>query len=64
MRMKKAGELMGIPVVDHIILGDREYVSFAERFGWMKTKEAFREVEGRGFYGPPEDTGSCTGGGL
>ena len=64
MRMKKAGELMGIPVVDHIILGDREYVSFAERFGWMKTKEAFREVEGRGFYGPPEDTGSCTGGVL
>ena len=30
-RLKEAGELLGIPVLDHIIIGDGEYVSFAER---------------------------------
>ena len=30
-RLKEAGELMGIKVLDHIILGDREYLSFVER---------------------------------
>jgi DNA repair protein RadC len=30
-RLKEAGELIGIPVLDHIIIGDGEYVSFAER---------------------------------
>lgn len=60
-KMKKAGELMGIPVMDHIILGYEEYVSFAERFGWMKTKEAFGAAEGREFYGPPEAAEPCTG---
>lgn len=53
-QMKEAGELMGIPLVDHIILGDREYVSFAERFGWMRTGEAPEAAEGREFYGPPQ----------
>lgn len=46
-RMRKAGELMGIPLVDHIILGDREYVSFVERFGWMREREGLEEAEGK-----------------
>lgn len=30
-RLKEAGELMGIRVLDHIIIGDGEYCSFTER---------------------------------
>lgn len=30
-RLKEAGEIMGIKVLDHIIVGDREYISFVER---------------------------------
>jgi DNA repair protein RadC len=30
-RLKEAGELMGIRVLDHIIVGDGEYLSFVER---------------------------------
>ncbi len=30
-RLKEAGELMGIKVLDHIIIGDEEYLSFVER---------------------------------
>jgi len=30
-RLKEAGELIGIPVLDHIIIGDGKYVSFVER---------------------------------
>ena len=30
-RLKEAGELLGIPVLDHIIIGDGQYVSFVER---------------------------------
>jgi len=30
-RLKDAGEVMGIKLLDHIIVGDGEYVSFAER---------------------------------
>jgi DNA repair protein RadC len=30
-RLKEAGEIMGIRVLDHIIVGDGEYVSFVER---------------------------------
>jgi DNA repair protein RadC len=30
-RLKGAGEIMGIKVLDHIIVGDNEYVSFVER---------------------------------
>jgi len=30
-RLKEAGELMGIKVLDHIIIGDGEYLSFVER---------------------------------
>ena len=30
-RLKEAGEIMGIKVLDHIIVGDGEYVSFVER---------------------------------
>lgn len=30
-RLKEAGELLGIKVLDHVIVGDREYISFVER---------------------------------
>jgi DNA repair protein RadC len=30
-RLSQAGELMGIPLLDHIIVGDRGYVSMAEK---------------------------------
>jgi len=30
-RLKECGELMGIKVLDHIIVGDGEYLSFVER---------------------------------
>ncbi len=30
-RLKEAGEVMGIAVLDHIIVGDGEYTSFVER---------------------------------
>lgn len=30
-RLKEAGEIMGIKVLDHIIVGDGDYVSFSER---------------------------------
>lgn len=30
-RLREAGEIMGIKVLDHIIVGDGEYLSFAER---------------------------------
>ncbi len=31
-RLRKVGELVGIPVLDHVIVGGPEYVSMAERF--------------------------------
>ena len=30
-RLKEVGELIGIPVLDHIIIGEGQYVSFVER---------------------------------
>ena len=30
-RLKEAGEIMGIKILDHIIVGDGEYLSFVER---------------------------------
>ena len=30
-RLREAGDIMGIKVLDHIIIGDGEYVSFVER---------------------------------
>ena len=30
-RLKEAGDLIGIPVLDHIIIGEGQYVSFVER---------------------------------
>lgn len=30
-RLKEVGALMGIPILDHIIIGDGQYVSFVER---------------------------------
>ena len=33
-KIAKAGELIGITLIDHIIIGDRSYVSLAEK-GWI-----------------------------
>lgn len=33
-RLVAAGELLGIPVLDHVIIGDARYVSFADQ-GWL-----------------------------
>jgi len=30
-RLKEAGELIGIPVLDHIIIGEGQYISFVEK---------------------------------
>lgn len=34
-RLVEAGELLGIQVLDHLIIGDGQYVSFADR-GWLR----------------------------
>jgi len=33
-RLRSAGEILGIPVVDHVILGDGAFFSFREEGGW------------------------------
>jgi DNA repair protein RadC len=33
-RLRQAGELLGIPVLDHVILGDGRHYSFADSGGW------------------------------
>ena len=33
-RLVSVGEIMGIRVLDHVIIGDRRYVSFADQ-GWL-----------------------------
>jgi DNA repair protein RadC len=34
-RLVQAGEVLGIPVLDHVIIGDGRYLSFADR-GWLR----------------------------
>ncbi|MEX5213510.1 MAG: DNA repair protein RadC [Nitrospiraceae bacterium] len=36
-RLQEAGEVLGIPVLDHIVIGDGRYVSFADQ-GWMEER--------------------------
>jgi DNA repair protein RadC len=54
-RLVTAGEMLGIPLLDHIVLGDGRYVSFADR-GWLAAEPTPREVSeaanGRGRGGP------------
>jgi DNA repair protein RadC len=38
-RLVAAGRLLGIRVLDHVIVGDRRYVSFADE-GWLKEEGA------------------------
>lgn len=33
-RLKKAGEILGIPLLDHVVIGDGRYISFADQ-GWL-----------------------------
>jgi len=33
-RLRQAGELIGIRVLDHVVIGDGSYTSLAEREGW------------------------------
>jgi DNA repair protein RadC len=30
-RLREVGELIGIPVIDHIVIGDRKFVSLKQR---------------------------------
>ena len=30
-RLRQAGDVVGIPVVDHLVIGDGQFVSMAER---------------------------------
>jgi DNA repair protein RadC len=36
-RLRQAGELLGIPVLDHVILGDGQHYSFADSGAWRQT---------------------------
>jgi DNA repair protein RadC len=36
-RLQEAGDVLGIPVLDHVVIGDGRYVSFADR-GWMEER--------------------------
>jgi DNA repair protein RadC len=38
-RLVSAGHLLGIPVLDHLIVGDGRYVSFADQ-GWLQSESA------------------------
>jgi DNA repair protein RadC len=33
-RLRTAGEVMGIEVLDHLVIGDRRYVSFRDTGRW------------------------------
>ncbi len=37
-RVQKAGEILGIPLIDHIILGDGDYYSFKEQNKLQETR--------------------------
>ena len=52
-RLVSAGELMGIPVLDHIIIGDKDYFSFADA-GHIKNHETVMSVSENN--SPPFDT--------
>jgi len=36
-KLRKAGKLLAIEVLDHVIIGAKSYVSFSEQ-GWISTK--------------------------
>jgi DNA repair protein RadC len=44
-RLVEAGELLGIQVLDHLIIGDNDYVSFADR-GWLRRDQSTRRRAG------------------
>lgn len=38
-RLRDAGELLGIPVLDHVIIGEEDFYSFADN-GWSTSRDA------------------------
>jgi len=46
-RLVAAGDLLGVPVLDHLVIGDGRYVSFADR-GWIQGPSADGAAPGRG----------------
>jgi DNA repair protein RadC len=42
-RLVAAGNLLGIPVLDHIVIGDSRYVSFADE-GWLISEGTARHI--------------------
>lgn len=47
-RLVAAGAVLGIRVLDHVVIGDGRYVSFADR-GWLARERKWLEASGRGF---------------
>lgn len=45
-RLVAAGELLGIQVLDHLIVGDGRYTSFADN-GWLERERSARAASGR-----------------
>jgi DNA repair protein RadC len=45
-RLVAAGELLGIQVLDHLIIGDGRYMSFADQ-GWVSRDQPARTTSGR-----------------
>ena len=44
-RLVEAGNLLGIPLLDHIVIGDSRYVSFADE-GWLSGGGTVRHIGG------------------
>jgi DNA repair protein RadC len=49
-RLVSAGQLLGIQVLDHVILGDGRYVSFADQ-GWLASEEGMAKHAGEAVQG-------------
>ena len=52
-RLASVGQLLGIPLLDHVVIGDGRYVSFADR-GWLSVPDAAL---------PPDNSSRRRGGG-
>ncbi|MCE9593076.1 MAG: DNA repair protein RadC [Planctomycetes bacterium] len=37
-RLVQAGRVLGVPLLDHVVIGDGRYVSLAERLGWSDAR--------------------------
>jgi len=56
-RLVSAGRILGITVLDHLVIGDGRYVSFADQ-GWLSDERGLSSVEGGAFLVPDRRRGS------